>query len=41
MAVSVVVMTAMGIVEPKDFVVLATGAFSYYYGNNKRQNSNG
>lgn len=37
MALALVVFTGMGIVEAKDFIMLATGVFGYYFG---RKNEN-
>lgn len=35
MAVAVVFLTALGMVEPKDFVALAGMAFAYYFTRNR------
>lgn len=33
MAVAVVILTFIGIVDPKDFMILASMAFSFYFAN--------
>lgn len=40
MAIAVVGLTAFGIVEPKDFMMLAAMAFSFYFAN-KPTNASG
>lgn len=35
MAVATIALTFLGIVEAKDFIMLVTGVFSYYFGRNK------
>jgi hypothetical protein len=37
MATAIVALTATGIVDAKDFVVLASMAFSYYFGSRTKQ----
>ena len=39
MAVAVIVLTAFGKVDPKDFIILASMAFSFYFANKGETNS--
>lgn len=40
MALAVIGLTAFGLVEPKDFMMLAAMAFSFYFANKGETNAN-
>lgn len=40
MALAVVILTFIGVVEAKDFITLATMAFTFYFANKGNQDNN-